>query len=252
MTSATAFLLFCSLGNVEAAAMQPPLLYIAAAIVFIMPLNIFYRDTRRYFASTLWRVVTPVRQVLWADFLLADILTSLAKGLSDLERAVCAMASGSIMYPDTAQCSDASWIIPFGLAVPYAIRLVQCVRVYRDSGNGQQLFNAIKYTTAFPVVFLSFAKYHVGHDAWVIFWKPLWLLAAVINSAYSYFWDVERDWEISYFSQMGRYCNTISYYVDTCRYRFTYMPFVQAPGSRYIPGPSCLPLLMCPGMFMHI
>lgn len=32
----------------------------------------------------------------------------------------------------------------------------------------------------------------------------MWLLAAAINSGYSYFWDIERDWEISFFSRMGK------------------------------------------------
>ena len=81
---------------------------------------------------------------------------------------------------------------------------MQCVRVYRETGNRQQLWNALKYTTAFPVVFLSYAKYHVSHDHWVALWKPLWLFAAFVNSSYSYFWDVERDWEISFFSMMRK------------------------------------------------
>ena len=54
------------------------------------------------------------------------------------------------------------------------------------------------------MVFLSYAKYHVSPDQWVLLWKPLWLLAALVNSSFSYFWDVERDWEISYFSSMRR------------------------------------------------
>ena len=35
----------------------------------------------------------------WADFLLADILTSLAKPLSDCERALCHLLSGPVMLP---------------------------------------------------------------------------------------------------------------------------------------------------------
>lgn len=50
-------------------------------------------------------------------------------------------------------CSDASWIIPLGLAMPYAWRLIQCIRVYLDTGARPQLFNALKYSTAFPVSF---------------------------------------------------------------------------------------------------
>jgi hypothetical protein len=133
-------------------------------------------------------------------------LTSLAKGLSDVERAVCSMVSGaSIMSQDHVQCSDASWIIPIGVALPYCWRLMQCIRVYWDTGNRQQLVNALKYLSAFPVVFLSFTKYHVSHDMWISFWRILWLASALFNSMFSFFWDVERDWEISYFSQMGAF-----------------------------------------------
>jgi EXS family len=43
--------------------------------------------------------MTPVREVSWADFLLADILTSLAKPISDSERAVCHLLTGPPMDP---------------------------------------------------------------------------------------------------------------------------------------------------------
>lgn len=35
---------------------------------------------------------------------------------------------------------------------------------------------------------------------WEGFYKPLWLAAAFVNSGYSYFWDVERDWDIQWFT----------------------------------------------------
>lgn len=57
------------------------------------------QETRLFFTSTLLRVATPFREVTWADFLLADVLTSLAKALSDTERAICLLASGPIMQP---------------------------------------------------------------------------------------------------------------------------------------------------------
>ena len=36
--------------------------------------------------------------------------------------------------------------------------------------------------------------------AWDSFYKPLWLLSALLNSGYSYFWDLERDWDIHAFT----------------------------------------------------
>ncbi len=53
------------------------------------------------------------------------------------------------------------------------------------------------------VIILSGMRYHVDNADWRAFWKPLWLAAALLNSVYSYYWDIERDWEISWFSQMG-------------------------------------------------
>lgn len=64
-----------------------------------------------FFAQTLLRVATPVREVSWADFLLADVLTSLSKALSDLERASCHLLIGPIMAPQgpgQARCRRAT------------------------------------------------------------------------------------------------------------------------------------------------
>lgn len=97
-------------------------------------------------------------------------------------------------------CGSSSWIIPAGLSLPYAWRLCQCIRTWRDTGNTAQLLNALKYSTAFPVIILSAVNFQVTDESWNRFWKPLWLLAAFLNSAYSYYWDVERDWDIQYFS----------------------------------------------------
>ena len=36
-------------------------------------------------------------------------------------------------------CDDSSYIIPLGLALPYAWRLVQCIRVYLDTGARPQV-----------------------------------------------------------------------------------------------------------------
>ena len=134
-SSAVVFLRLAAQGDVWAAAMQPVALYLAAFLLLLMPFPVFHRDARRYFAATLWRVVTPHRTVTWADFLLADILTSLAKGMSDVERAVCSMASGPISDTGSmhALCTDISWTIPLAIALPYAWRFFQCVRVYRET-----------------------------------------------------------------------------------------------------------------------
>ncbi|MBA0675728.1 hypothetical protein Goari_017253 [Gossypium aridum] len=57
---------------------------------------------------------------------------------------------------------------------------------------------ALKYSTAVPVIFLSALKYHVLPESWTNFYRPLWLLSSVLNSLYSFYWDVARDWDFSF------------------------------------------------------
>ncbi|GAB4823276.1 hypothetical protein N2152v2_010322 [Parachlorella kessleri] len=198
--SGVAFLFHSSVNNPYLASYQPPILYLGLLAFVLNPTNVLFKETRLFFSSTAWRVFTPLRTVTWADFLLADVLTSLAKPLSDTERAVCHLMTGPVMSPIEERCGSASLVIPVGLALPYLWRFVQCIRVYLDTGARPQIWNAVKYSTAFPVIILSSMQYHVDRDQWHGFYRPLWLAAALLNSCYSYFWDVERDWEIQLFS----------------------------------------------------
>ena len=61
------------------------------------------QEVRAFFTATVLRIVTsPLREVSWADFLLADVLTSLSKALSDVERAACHLLAGPVMQPHTS------------------------------------------------------------------------------------------------------------------------------------------------------
>ena len=84
-----------------------------------------------------------------------------------------------------------------------------CFAVFLLSNGGidcLQVFNAMKYATAFPVIIFSAMKYQVPAAGWKAVYKPLWLGAALLNSSFSYFWDIERDWEIQLFTSPGRVC----------------------------------------------
>ena len=100
LSSGFAFVYFLTWGQREVAAAHPPLLYAALLLLLLFPGGLLFRDARLFFGGTLWKVLTPgLRPVSWADFLLADILTSLAKALSDTERAVCNMMTGEVLEP---------------------------------------------------------------------------------------------------------------------------------------------------------
>ncbi|GMP51887.1 hypothetical protein CsSME_00017939 [Camellia sinensis var. sinensis] len=78
-TSMTAYLYLYSHGEVLLAAFQPVLLYAAVATVLLFPFDIFYLSSRYFLLRTLWRIVFPLQAISFADFFLADILTSMAK-----------------------------------------------------------------------------------------------------------------------------------------------------------------------------
>lgn len=63
-------------------------------------------------------------------------------------------------------CSGASWLVPAAWAAPFAWRFCQCLRVWRDTGAAPQLWNALKYATAFPVILLSAARASVAPADW--------------------------------------------------------------------------------------
>ncbi|KAJ8749289.1 hypothetical protein K2173_018770 [Erythroxylum novogranatense] len=208
-TSMTSYLYLYSHGEVSLAASQPVLLYIGIVMVLIFPFDIFFLASRYYLLRTLWRIVVPLQAITFSDFFVADILTSMAKVFSDLERSVCRMLHRQVAtiawFEADSVCGSHSVAIPLVLVLPYVFRLFQCLRQYKDTREKTALFNALKYSTAVPVIFLSALKYHVFPDRWTSFYRPLWLLSSVSNSLYSFYWDVTRDWDLSGFTRIFKF-----------------------------------------------
>ncbi|KAA3475320.1 SPX and EXS domain-containing protein 1 [Gossypium australe] len=184
-TSMTAYLYLYSHGEVALAASQPVfidyvILYVAVALPISFP-----------------------------DFFLADILTSMAKVFSDLERSVCRMVHRQVAtiawFEADSVCGSHSVAIPLVLVIPYIWRLLQCLRQYKDTKEKPTLFNALKYSTAVPVIFLSALKYHVSPDRWTYVYRRLWLFSSVVNSLYSFYWDITRDWDLSVFTRIFKF-----------------------------------------------
>ncbi|KAF7109961.1 hypothetical protein CFC21_110136 [Triticum aestivum] len=177
------------------------LLYAILLIVLLSPFDMFYLSSRFYFLRTMLRIVLPLQAITFPDFFLADIFTSMSKVFSDLERSVCRMVNRQVAtiawFEADSICGSHSIAIPLVLVLPYLCRFFQCIRQYKDTKEKSCLLNALKYSTAVPVIFLSALKYHVFPDQWVSFYRPLWLISGVINSLYSFYWDIKRDWDLS-------------------------------------------------------
>jgi hypothetical protein len=201
-----------------------PNIYLFILIVgFIAPLPFVSRNGRSRTLSTLKRIsiggIAEAQDGKFGDILLADALTSYAKVLGDLFISLCMLFSSkhSSTGPPNRNCGGAFWV-PFIISIPSLIRLRQCLieylrvqRANKRTGQispatgwgGVHLANALKYSTAFPVIILSALQrspdpIKYGLSEATLF--RLWLMAVIINSGYSFYWDVARDWDLSLFS----------------------------------------------------
>ncbi|KAM0332577.1 hypothetical protein ACHAQA_002861 [Verticillium albo-atrum] len=195
---------------------MPMTFLVATVAVFFFPMRTFTHHGRTRFLQTLRRVsiggIAQAQDGKFGDILLADALTSYAKVLADLYVTVCMFftANGASTARPDRGCGGAV-MVPLIMAIPSAIRLRQCLieyfRVrrapYKESTGwgGQHLANAAKYSTAFPVIILSALQRGLPADG-----APspglhrAWLAAVLLNSLYSFYWDIAKDWDLTLFS----------------------------------------------------
>ncbi|KAI9859636.1 MAG: protein-ER retention protein [Trichoglossum hirsutum] len=198
----------------------PQVYLIFLVVSFLLPINQVSRTGRFRFLSILKRVsvggIAAAKDGKFADILLADVLTSYAKVFGDMFVSACMFFSSrhsSTGKPDRS-CGG-QYMVPLIISIPSLIRLRQCLieylRVRRQDGKhggegsgwgGQHLANALKYTSAFPVIILSalqrgYDPNKVGMSEAGLF--RLWLFFVFLNSFYSFYWDVAKDWDLSMF-----------------------------------------------------
>lgn len=173
---------------------------------------------RLRFLSTLKRVsiggIAEAQDGKFGDILLADVLTSYSKVLGDLFVSACMFLSSGVSSTDKPDRNcGGQYLVPLIISIPSVIRLRQCLIEYArvrgspKSANlgwgGQHLANALKYSSAFPVIILSALQR--GYDPTKIGLSEaglfrLWLFFVFLNSFYSFYWDVAKDWDLTLFA----------------------------------------------------
>ncbi|KAF3926423.1 hypothetical protein AA313_de0205521 [Arthrobotrys entomopaga] len=192
--------------------MLPGLLLLGLLIVLVLPFNILHKNGRYRFLRNIRRIAFGYidREQRFSDLLLADVLTSYAKVLGDIWICSCMFLTGmsSTSAPER-QCGG-TYMLPFIIALPSAIRLRQCLIEYHRASDKPyserkaHLYNALKYSSAFPVILFSAMQNTSEANSSGITGQTalyrLWLISVLINSFYSFYWDVARDWDLSLFS----------------------------------------------------
>jgi len=183
--------------------------------VLICPFEGMFKRERDQFLRALSRCLFPetTSPVLFADIVLADIFTSFAKVLGDCWLSFWMLLPGNSFFIQLSDSDWKRWILPSIMSLPYLVRFRQCLIEYSLPSNKspRPLYNALKYATSFPVIFLSAAQRVVvleltgknGEQALGNPWHGehslfrLWLLFASVNSLYSFWWDVTHDWGLN-------------------------------------------------------
>lgn len=171
-------------------------------VMLVWPGNFFFKPMRKSFGRSVLQILTPSfsQQITFSDVILADILTSYARVFGDVWLTACFLVPRKEHH--TWWNGKGSIVVPLLIMVPYAIRFRQCISEYCVSSpdktgvrSKRPVWNAVKYASAFPVIWLSawFAA-DQGESAGMYM---LWLGAVCVNSFYSFWWDVTNDWGLS-------------------------------------------------------
>ncbi|CAG5071454.1 Protein of unknown function, partial [Cotesia congregata] len=180
-----------------------PLVLVCIMIAFILnPLKIFRHEARFWLLRITWRmIIAPFAFVNFADFWLADQLNSLVTPLLDFHFLICFYLTNGdwLQAHDTTQCMSGSLIVrPIVNCLPAWFRFAQCLRRYKDSKEAfPHLANAGKYSTTFLVVISNTLRSYYADQYksnWENPWLWFWLASCIINSIYSYTWDIKMDW----------------------------------------------------------
>lgn len=145
----------------------PQSVWVVLLIILIWPLNRASRNGRIQFLLSFKRVLIgglATDQRKFGDILLADAMTSYARIFGDVYVSFCMFFTGEIYATSKPDRSCGKPIVvPIIIAVPFLIRLRQCLTEYlraqrassQPGAGNSHLANALKYATAFPVIYLA-------------------------------------------------------------------------------------------------
>lgn len=151
--------------RVEAFDYIPQAFLFIALFLLLIPFSRFARSGRHRFLTTLRRIsiggLAEAQDGKFGDILLADALTSYAKVIGDLYVCCYMFFDGNTSSTEKPNRNCGPQIVlPLLIALPSVIRFRQClieyVRARRASQKGgQHLANALKYASAFPVIYVG-------------------------------------------------------------------------------------------------
>lgn len=184
----------------------PVLLILLTAAGMMWPSRICRNRYKCAVVRSMKRVAcAPIPQVTFADNVVGDILTSLAKPLQDVPAAFCYLASPHPVPRELVDrfilrgdlCSDATHhvVLPIIAGLPYVFRTLQCLRRFRDTRDWRHAWNFGKYISCLLVVVVA-SVWSASHVSVA--------LISTVATLYAFVWDVLLDWGLGRPELLGR------------------------------------------------
>lgn len=166
-----------------------PLMKWASLCVILALLFSSHSQGKLFFTSVILRCIQGSIDVenRLPDILAADAMTSYAKVFADI-----GVAFTSI---DDDHLDRSGILVPILTSIPFIIRLSQCWIDYKNTNNNLHLMNLGKYASSIPMNLCAAAVKNqwgmIPHSA------SLWIFWSLINSTYSFIWDIRCDWGLT-------------------------------------------------------
>jgi len=152
------------------------------------------RYKKAFLASCGRTALAPFYPVSFADNVVGDVLTSLAKPLQDVPATICYFARHHPMQEEEIQllkqqgdvCPERlhQFLMPLVAAMPFMWRALQCLRRFRDTRQQRHLWNFGKYMASLLVIWVS----------WMLDHSLMVVLVSIIATVYAAIWDITLDW----------------------------------------------------------
>nr|GMD41601.1 phosphate transporter PHO1 homolog 3-like [Ipomoea batatas] len=171
----------------------PLILISVLLIITFCPLNIVYRSSRFFLIRCAWHCIcAPLFKVTLPDFFLADQLTSQVQAIRSFEFYICYYGWGNFRQR-LNKCQDSDVYEIFYIivaAIPFVVRLLQCLRRLFEEKDNSQGLNGLKYfTTVAALVLRTLYELKKGTTL-----KVLATVFSGITTITNTYWDIVRDW----------------------------------------------------------
>ncbi|CCK69545.1 Erd1p KNAG_0C04430 [Huiozyma naganishii CBS 8797] len=137
-------------------------------------------------------LIEPVpNQMRNVYILLSDSLTSFNRPLIDFTFFTSLLFSEPLTHFDL-----------FLSSIPSLIRIFQCLREYKLVGARSHLGNAFKYSCNLPILVCTWYSRANPDIVFAKQFQMIQIFCLLLNSTYSFFWDIKMDWSLSSFVRL--------------------------------------------------